>query len=201
MNNMPQLHDVIELWGLTPDKDKGGNYHPDIKPDKYSYRNWIRQAMWEGAFLWKYCQQADGDMLEIGRSRGGSAALMLAATGGTSRRLTSIDKKSNEVKICLDIISKHKDRYICIVGDSRTATVSHDYGLMFIDGNHKYPNVKLDTERHWGKLHTGGIVVYHDYLSPKWGPEHVGKFVDEWIAAGKAKKLDVCGTSVALEKI
>ena len=199
MNNISQFHDVIELWEQLPEKkDRSGKYPAGY--EQYTGRYYCRQNIWEGIFLWKYCQQTDGDMLEIGRSRGGSTALMLAATRGTNRRLTSIDIKSDEDERCLELISKHIDRYICIVGDSRTATVSHDYGLMFIDGNHNYDNVKLDTELYWGKLHTGGVAVYHDYLSPKWGPEHVGKFIDEWIDAGRAKKLGVCGTSVALEK-
>ena len=189
--------DVAYLWE-NPKWDQDSNTPPG---KRYNTKVHIGQEWWEGALLWKYCMLTKGDILEIGRRCGGSAALMLEATTGTNRIVTSVDIKSVETSLCISIFEKHKDRYNSIVGNSLKVTIDDDYGLLFIDGNHTYEHVKADTERHWDKLHTGGVAVYHDYLSPKWGPDHVKKHLDEWMGHGRAKKLEIIGTSIAMEKL
>jgi GR25 family glycosyltransferase involved in LPS biosynthesis len=56
-------------------------------------------------------------------------------------------------------------------------------GLAYIDGNHAYEYVRDDIEAYFPKLVEGGIMAFHDYLSPAYG---VNRAVNEF-AYGKYK--------------
>lgn len=52
-------------------------------------------------------------------------------------------------------------------------------GMVYVDGNHKYPMVKKDIELWAPKIKVGGYMVFHDYNSPQ-----VHRAVNELVRAG-----------------
>lgn len=73
-------------------------------------------------------------------------------------------------------------------------------GLIFIDGNHHYDQVKQDIES-WVPVLSdkGGLLIFHDYTPTKKYGVGVVKAVDELLAAGW-KVFGKGGTIIALER-
>jgi predicted O-methyltransferase YrrM len=55
-------------------------------------------------------------------------------------------------------------------------------GLLWIDGDHRYPAVKRDFECWLPSLTRGAVVAFHDSIDPELGPSHV---ISEAIASGE----------------
>lgn len=50
-------------------------------------------------------------------------------------------------------------------------------GMVYIDADHSYEGVLRDIEAYYPKLVTGGVMAFHDYLSPDYG---VQRAVEHW---------------------
>jgi predicted O-methyltransferase YrrM len=166
-----------------------------------------------------------GGIVEIGRKFGGSTVLLLEATDHTDREVTSIDINPSAVKSeCEAVFVKNKDRLDLIDVESSQARISHGYDLLFIDGDHTYNGVKTDTESFWDGLEVGGYALYHDYdvsfdMAEVHGPKArrrynlkskkkkliegcgVKHFCDEWLAAGRAEKVEESRTMIVFKKL
>ena len=60
--------------------------------------------------------------------------------------------------------------------------------LIFIDGSHLYPNVKLDILNWWDKLRSNGVMCFHDYEAP--GHDGVAKAVNEFFELTILKRFN-----------
>lgn len=55
---------------------------------------------------------------------------------------------------------------------------AYEIGLIYIDGNHKYPGVKADIEDWLPKLRVGGVAIFDDYHSAQGVRRAVNEFSD-----------------------
>ena len=106
-------------------------------------------------------QNTDGDILEIGQ--GFSTILMLYATAGTSRKITSVDVQ-HKIKdyvqyLPLDYVS----RLEFIQEDSKQITLFKEYNVVLIDAEHTYEALRKDTISCWNHVKEDGFVIFHDY--------------------------------------
>lgn len=60
--------------------------------------------------------------------------------------------------------------------------------LIFIDGSHLYPDVKLDILNWWDKLRSNGVMCFHDYEAP--GHDGVAKAVNEFFELTILKRFN-----------
>ena len=112
-------------------------------------------------FLENFIQNTDGDILEIGQ--GFSTILMLYATAGTSRKITSVDVQ-HKIKdyiqyLPLDYVS----RLEFIQEDSKQITLYKEYNVVLIDAEHTYEALRKDTISCWNHVKEDGFVIFHDY--------------------------------------
>ena len=112
-------------------------------------------------FLENFIQNTDGDILEIGQ--GFSTILMLYATAGTSRKITSVDVQ-HKIKdyiqyLPLDYVS----RLEFIQEDSKQITLFKEYNVVLIDAEHTYEALRKDTISCWNHVKDDGFVIFHDY--------------------------------------
>lgn len=54
-------------------------------------------------------------------------------------------------------------------GDMAVKVPDNSVGLIYVDGGHAYHVVKNDIDRWYPKLVQGGIMAFHDFLSPAYG--------------------------------
>jgi len=128
----------------------------------------------EAAFLFRLVRsQPAAQILEIGRSYGGSAFLFAVASDHNSM-VTSIDiapKNDELLQIALEKSGlAHKVQLR--VGDSSGGETKADfYDLIFVDGDHSYEGVLKDYE-HWRKaVKPGGCLAFHNAAA---GRPHTG---------------------------
>ena len=112
-------------------------------------------------FLENFIKNTDGDILEIGQ--GFSTILMLYATAGTSRKITSVDVQ-HKIKdyiqyLPLDYVS----RLEFIQEDSKQITLFKEYNVVLIDAEHTYEALRKDTISCWNHVKEDGFVIFHDY--------------------------------------
>lgn len=171
-------------------------------------RGTIRQNFNEAALLWKAVKATQGPILEIGRFRGGSTALLAAAAG--TRNITSIDIQDAidpDVRAFLGTLGNVR----ILLEDSRKPLEGflEPFGLMFVDGDHSFAGCSADIEAHWGELAAGGAAVFHD-ASPNSDThgtgtsthcEGVNRVVWSLIDTEQARIVDTAGSSVWLEKL
>tara|TARA_Y100000310_G_scaffold332892_2_gene409366 strand:- start:1957 stop:2535 length:579 start_codon:yes stop_codon:yes gene_type:complete len=190
---MKHLSDLSWLW-----KNPNG----DI-----AERATIQLHCHEAALLWKYCNVTHGGILEIGRRRGGSTTLLLEATEGMDRPLTSVDITSELLDPdCMSVFDKHKSRFNLITAPSHKACIEHGYDLLFIDGDHTYKGVRTDVLTHWDNLMVGGYALFHDYGKNSKGKRYchnsgVDLFCYEWTEQGHMEKVEVVRSMAAFRKI
>jgi Methyltransferase domain len=132
-------------------------------------RGLIRQGFNEAALLWKAVRATSGNILEIGRNLGGSTVL-LATAAGREREVYSIDKRSNEDRVCKNYLTRDESRrrVHLLVADSRLPLPGLQFGFLFIDGDHTFEGVLADVIAHWNgvsgsELHPP-LVAFHDAL-------------------------------------
>lgn len=178
-------------------------------------RGIIRQNFDEAALLWQSVQATKGPILEIGRARGGSTALLV--TAGAGRPVTSIDVRPNHHPACdrffADILAAEPDRLRLMTADSSKPLQGGQFGLIFIDGDHSYEGVRADVIAHWASLQpvdgAPALAVFHDAV-PNEGLrydkrdnhcEGVRQICDELLNAQCARVVKSAGSSLVLEKI
>jgi predicted O-methyltransferase YrrM len=84
-----------------------------------------------------------------------------------------------------------------IYADSATldfSTLPGPFDVIFVDGNHRYENVKNDTLKSCTVLRPGGVMIWDDY-DPVFGPG-VMEFLHHW--AGTSSTCRIEGTRFAL---
>lgn len=133
--------------------------------------------------LEKLASQARGIIVEIGSFQGRSTiGLAKGSKLGNNNMVYAIDKWSNNiVNGTKDVViskenfinnlksSQVQDIVIPIHSTSNEAFDGWDkkIGMIFIDGDHSYQGVKNDI-RWCDFVIPGGIIAFHDYLSPKY---------------------------------
>lgn len=84
-----------------------------------------------------------------------------------------------------------------------------DHGLIFVDGDHRYPGVRQDVELSLAHMRRGGVLIMHDSCKPEgldpnvymtgWdGPTQVA---NELRQSKKVTFLDSCNSMVAFMKV
>jgi len=132
-------------------------------------RGLIRQGFDEAALLWKAVKATSGNILEIGRNLAGSTVL-LAAAAGPSRKIYSIDNRSNEERACKDYLARPENnrRVHLLVADSRAPLPNLRFGFLFVDGDHTFEGVLADVLAHWNAVQSVGqqaaLIAFHDAL-------------------------------------
>ena len=130
----------------------------------------------ERATLFRYAQECNGDAIEIGSWLGGSTIIIAKAL--KNGKVFAIDPhkngmEHNEWKI-KDTFNEFTlnirkagiaDNVIAIRKTSEKALEgwNHKAGLIFIDGSHKYEDVKFDLHNWRNFLTEGGFMLMHDY--------------------------------------
>lgn len=112
-------------------------------------------------FLENFIQNTDGDILEIGQ--GFSTILMLHATAGTSRKITSVDVQHKIKDYVQYLPADYLSRLEFIQEDSKQITLDKEYGVVFIDAKHTYDALRKDTLLCWNHLKENGFALFHDY--------------------------------------
>lgn len=168
-------------------------------------RGIIRLNFDEAALLWKSVKISKGNILEIGRRRGGSTVLISCAAN--ARKITSIDIAPNHHQKCEDYFAL-VDNIEFIVDDSRKPLTGNNFGLIFIDGDHSYEGVLKDTLVHWPELKNEAYAIYHDAV-PNDGLIYKDKInhcpgvkmvTDDLISSGCAKFIESAGSMLLLKK-
>lgn len=135
----------------------------------------------EAAFLYRLVRSmASPRVAEIGRFKGGTTFL-LAAAGGL---VTSIDLPVSGGRDAVDTDAGPvdgdkldaqlltaleraglRDRVDLVQGDSRAQhPASQSYDIVFIDGDHSYPNAKADIAAWQDAVRIGGALLMHDVV-------------------------------------
>ena len=148
--------------------------HIGVHDDDALHLCWLAQQLPQNAVV-----------VEIGSFKGRSTAFI--ASGLKSGQIYCIDVWSN----VMDLIA-HADNMKLLgyhnmvtqirglskeVAKSWSKTWNKPIDMLFIDGNHNYPNVKQDYELWSPYVKTGGINAIHDYGALAW--PGVRKFVDQ----------------------
>lgn len=66
--------------------------------------------------------------------------------------------------------------------------------IVYIDACHEYEAVKNDIKAWWPKIKGGGVIAFHDYLSPDYG---VNRAVSEWAQANSFAVIEIPENSIA----
>jgi Methyltransferase domain len=131
-------------------------------------RGIIAQGFNEAAMLWKAAKATAGNILEIGRKRGGSTVILAAA--GADRTIYSLDLRLKPHPRCKDYLERpeNRDRVQLLVANSRGPLPGVRCGLLFIDGDHSFEGVLADVLAHWNSLQAGrgsvALAAFHDAL-------------------------------------
>lgn len=70
---------------------------------------------------------------------------------------------------------------------------AYEIGLIYIDGNHKYPGVKADIEDWLPKLPVGGVAIFDDYRSAAGVRRAVNEFSDgnpNWVRLDNGEETE-----------
>ena len=183
----------------------------DQLTDKYHPRHIIRIDPHEASLLWKYVKITFKNVIEIGRMFGGSTVLILEALLPSNRKVYSIDQVDNIKNECKNYFLNNLNRVDLINMSSQEAYKKIKFNTtdcIFIDGDHTYDGVKLDTELYWNFLDVNGYIIYHDHLHPKTSinmhgiePCDVYKFCHEWASKGKMDLIEQTHSMAVFKKI
>jgi len=143
---------------------------------------------WDAYYLFYYAKRIPdgGTYLEIGSFIGGSMVCIIlgAQMSSTSINFISIEPRHQEK--FYENIAEFKDIRIEIIqltSDEAVGKVKdNSVDLLFVDGGHKYEQVKKDIGNYWPNVKPGGIFLGHDYELD--GHPGVKRAVDE-ILKGK----------------
>ncbi|MDA2918679.1 class I SAM-dependent methyltransferase [Desulfobacterota bacterium AH_259_B03_O07] len=173
----------------------------------------VRQA----AYLFGLIRQKKvRKVIEIGRYKGGSTLLIVAAMNKKGE-FWSIDIGEKEDRLHRAAFSRPFDEMLAdvckrfglkvniIVGDSGTVDiVTGEVDLVFIDGDHTYDGVKKDFERFGKRVRVGGSVLFDDAFDEGIFKSHsyiVGRLISEIITSGEFKLVKVVNRLAHLERV
>lgn len=140
----------------------------------YGSRDLCRLNLEEAVYLYKCVRGFENPfVVEVGRYHGGTTILLLAA----GARVLSIDNHSKDKKSAEydDKLNEKygSDRLEMVVGDSgKYPTKGLGVDVLFIDGGHRYEEVKRDFDNWYGAVR--GDILFHDINLPG-----VAKLVNE----------------------
>lgn len=117
--------------------------------------------------------------IEIGSFAGSTSRVLGVACRGMGKRLICIDPWEGELEErqlsgYLDAISDLLDSIITIRARSSQALhllppdIRGNVSLLFIDGNHVYPEPLYDMQHYWPLLADGGAMAVHDIFDVWW---------------------------------
>jgi len=145
----------------------GSEFHPvQRRPEVLALAELIRSSNY-------------GSMLEIGTSTSGTSLLISRALRAPAH-LTTVDVQARydptrlrkaiprEIDEQLLIADSHDHRTVDLVRGGR----EQRFDVVFIDGDHSYEGVRLDTERFAPLARPGGIVVFHDIQDARPSEQH-----------------------------
>jgi len=162
---------------------------------------------WWGAFS---AHRADIDeYLELGSWEGQSA--VLAAWLFPKARITAVDWFANEdAEANFDRNTEHfAERLDKVAGTtwdvlSRLHAEDRRFDVIYIDADHRFDAVLLDTIWSWSLLRVGGYLIWDDYLwsQPEVGPLDTKPAIDAWLKT-RSEFLEVvfAGEQVCVRKI
>lgn len=143
--------------------------------------------------LEKLASQARGIIVEIGSFQGRSTiGLAKGSKLGNNNMVYAVDKWSNNIVNGTKDVVNRKENFINNLKSSQVQNIvtpihstsneafdrwDKKIGMIFIDGDHSYQGVKNDI-RWCDFVIPGGIIAFHDYLSPKYD-NSVIRAVDE----------------------
>jgi len=166
----------------------------------------IAQQLNEAALLWKAVKMTGGPILEIGRARAGSTVLILAAS--EDRPVVSVDLKSSHAAETQEVLDRPDvaRRAEILIQDSRHPLPNHEFGLIFIDGDHTYEGVRADVCTHWQALRSfddkPALAIFHDAVSHEHSHvEPVKKLCDELLREDCTKFVTSGGSMLLMEKL
>lgn len=150
-------------------------------------------------FYWRMASELSpgGFVAEIGTANGRSVIYLASQIKAMKKtcRIYAIDnldygKEAQRLDILRNIIkSECEDVISFIEADSLRASCRFEdksFDFVFVDGSHKYEDVKADIRLWLPKVRVGGIIAGHDYWSPQ-NECGVKKAVDELIPAHKLR--------------
>lgn len=117
---------------------------------------------------------------EIGCYLGMTTRSMAATCACVGKTLVAIDPWDNRqdgadesiYKQFLNNINNFADVIQIVRSPSLEAVLPTDFagncGLVFIDGQHTYPNCMLDMQKYYSLLIKGGVLAVHDTFCPGW---------------------------------
>lgn len=123
-------------------------------------------SVWDIYYLWEYAKKLpdESNYLELGAYCGGSLVLISEAAKQANKHfnLSTIDITvwTLFLKNCKDI--KHTFHH-CSADAAKDRIQDNSIDLLFIDGDHTYPQVKMDFINYFRKLKIGGLLLGHDY--------------------------------------
>ncbi len=128
------------------------------------------QTKIECLVMCRAASEVKGIIVEIGRAKGGSLALMSIAS--PLSKIYSIDISNENKRTALKTCKKYKvsrDRYEMITGDSAVVAekLNKDVDLLFIDGDHSEEGVYRDLISWVKYVKKGSIIMAHDYYPVK----------------------------------
>lgn len=132
------------------------------------------------------------DLLEIGvRQYQSTRALISALVDKKSGTLTSIDVVDYPSRL-----KEGQDRHRFILADSH-ADSTHDlvsdrkYGLLLIDGDHRYEGARKDWELYYDLVSPGGYIIFHDVLNEDCGVPKLWEEVKAYCRMGNQEYLTI----------
>ena len=151
---------------------------------------------WDAYHLFYYAKRVPdkGTYLEIGGGWGGSVicAYLASQVSGTEINLITIDpfiqygpngNWTKEAFIQNTNFIPHLTLINSISDEAKDKIRDSSIDLLFIDGDHGYPQVKKDLENYWPKVKAGGVLLGHDYQAPHPG---VIRAADEFFGEKKS---------------
>jgi len=122
-------------------------------------------APWEAKFVLECVANTPGHVVEIGTHRGDLAREI--ATAYPLREIHCVDKADPSYGVKAEDIGEVAKPFSNVaihLMDSKDFTIPKGTGVVFIDGDHTWDGVKIDTEnalRHF-RTHRG-MILWHDY--------------------------------------
>jgi predicted O-methyltransferase YrrM len=160
------------------------------------------------------CQTHRGqDIVEIGSFRGRSTcALAAGARRGAGNRIYAVDPHTDflgprgghygpadQAELYANIVRLHLGELVAVVSlpsvRAARAWLTPSVGLLFIDGNHRYPAAWADFEAWYPHVLPGGTLAFHDVDLPD-----VARVVDEVVDAQFAEPVERVDTLLWLRK-
>jgi hypothetical protein len=143
--------------------------------------------LWWGAF--KARREEIGDYLELGSWEGQSA--VLAAWLFPKAQITAVDWFANEeAEANFDYNTEpFADRVEKVRGTTydvlpRLREEGRSFDLVYIDADHRFDAVLLDTVLSWSLVRVGGYLIWDDYLwgDPQIAPLYTKPAIDAWLS-------------------